>query len=81
MMNTIVAVQVSKSNFYNFDLMEVTKQKICCDNGKIHIPPNYDDFMVCKGVEVTHPAFEVFMEWRELKIVEDDIDRKRHMAV
>ena len=50
----------------------------CC-----YVPPDYDDFMVRKGAEIIrnkfrniHPAYEVFMQWREYELIQENIQQK-----
>lgn len=50
----------------------------CC-----YVPPDYDDFMARKGAEIIrnkrrniHPAYEVFMQWREFELIQENIKQE-----
>ena len=57
---------------------DTIKSRCCC-----YVPPDYDDFMVRKGAEIIrnkfrniHPAYEVFMQWREYELIQENIQQK-----
>jgi len=52
----------------------------CC-----YVPPDYDDFMARKGAEIIrnkrrniHPAYEVFMQWREHELIQENIKQEEY---
>mmetsp|Transcript_29937 Transcript_29937/g.33620 ORF Transcript_29937/g.33620 Transcript_29937/m.33620 type:complete len:338 (+) Transcript_29937:81-1094(+) len=86
--HTVPTVPKSDSDYFAYLLnmreIDLAKQKICGHNYKA---PNYNDFILWKGAELiaerrernntnttTHPAFQVFMEWREHEEVKKNIE-------
>jgi len=92
---TVPVVPKSDSDYFDYLLnmreMDLARQKICGNN---YIAPNYDDFILWKGAELiaerrkknntnttTHPAFQVFMEWREHEEVKKNIEEERYQII
>lgn len=83
---------VPKEDFDYFDsLLELRRQEVERQNTRSYddyVPPNYNDFKVWKGVEKIssvmkklHPAYEVFMEWREGELIKENIEAERRWAL
>ena len=90
-MNPMAAV-VPKEDFDYFDsLLELRRQEVERQKTRSYadyMPPDYNDFKVWKGVEKInnvmkklHPAYEVFMEWREGEMIKENIEAERRWAL